>query len=260
MKSRNETKHTGTNVITLVFGRKRTRKTRYQLRYMRKHPRVIYIDPKGKEYDFGVECRNVEAVRDLTERGGNFRVRVPVNDAEWASRICQQALHVSQDGPVLVAVDEMQRFSDQYGSIDGITAILEEGGMCGVSFIGNSHRPTDIQIAPLASADRIVVFQTTHSSDIKRLQHYIDVDDDVFIGLSAPDDENPTKVSEYLEWRTSWGRRFEIKTFNEAAAEDAIRRVPDNPGGPQRRVRDPDGAEGGGAAGDSGDSETGAED
>lgn len=162
------------------------------LRRLRSCNRVLYVDPKGGEYQFGVECRTVEAVRDLTEKGKtNFCIRIPTKDERAVHWLCLQALKVSADGEVIVAMDELQRFSDSYNTVDGITTVLEDGGWRGVSFIGTTHRPRDIHGDLLAAADRLIIFQTTHRRDIDRLQHYADIPDDVFMQLEQDD---------YIEW------------------------------------------------------------
>jgi hypothetical protein len=214
------------NEITVVFGRKRTRKTRWTLRELKQRKRVLYIDPKSAdlgrpEYGFGVECRTPEAVRDLTERGNNFTIRIPTIDDDWITLLCKQAIYVRN---CTVAIDEVELFSDtQRGSVQGIYDILRAGGASGVSFIGSAHRPSDVDIDLLAAADRIVVFQTTHERDIKRLQHYITADDNVFMDLQAPSEEDPMRASHYLEWRVDWGRRYEVKQFSENGKDSEIR-------------------------------------
>lgn len=193
----------GSNEIVLIFGRKRTGKTRWMIGKLEQLDRVLYLDPKGGEYSFGVEVNSVEGVRELTESGKPFHIRIPKPSETWSTWICQQALKVSKpDAPVTVAADEMQRFSQTGWSLPGIELITEEGGWRSVSFYGCAHRPTDIDTDLLQAADRLIIFQTHFSLDIKRLQHYCDIPDEAFMDL---------KQDEYIEWSVENGRQYSIK-------------------------------------------------
>lgn len=170
--------------------------------------RVLYLDPKGGEYQFGFPVRTFEEIQkvfnDLHGTNGEgyeseFVLRVVKPDAEAATWICQIALQESIDGPVIVAVDEIQRYSNRGTNLPGFELIQDEGGWRGVSLVGTAHRPVDVHPNLLAAADRIVIFQTHHLRDVDRIQDYIDVPRESIVGLA---------VDEYIDWRVGHGWRL----------------------------------------------------
>lgn len=167
------------------------------------HVSVIYPDFKGGEYDFGVQVQTFAQIKRATETRP-FCLRIPLVDKdqrlESFNWICEHALEVSSrnQGKVILAADEAQRVSNKYRNADGFE-LIQENGMYGLDLVLTTHRPSDIHASLRAAADKVIVFQTHHSADVKVFQENIDVPDEVFKGL---------KTDDYLEWDVEHGYRI----------------------------------------------------
>jgi hypothetical protein len=165
---------------------------------------ILYPDFKGGEYEFGVVVESFAAVKKITETRP-FTARIPLTNRETRLEsfnwICERALAVaSRDGKhVLLLVDEAQRVTNKNKNADGFELVQENGGMYGVDLIFTTHRPSDVHGSLRAACDRVIIFQTHHTADIKVFQEHCDVPDNVFRALSKDD---------FLEWHVQHGYRI----------------------------------------------------
>lgn len=166
-----------------------------------KNTSIIYVDPKGGEYDFGVVVDSYRTIKDATSRQP-FTLRVPAKRIETFDWLAEWTLEVASrnKGRVIFAVDEAQKFSNKHWNSEGFELLTDEGGFRGLDIYLTTHRPGDIHGNLKAAADRIIVFQTHHSRDIGSFQEYIDVPDEVFKGL---------KRDQYIEWHVQSGYRVQ---------------------------------------------------
>lgn len=172
---------------------------------------IIYADLKGGEYDFGVRADTYAAIKQITARRP-FTLRVPLTNKETRQDsfdwLCEHALEVASrnQGKVIFVVDEAQRVTNKNQNAYGLELIQEDGGRYGLDLWTTTHRPSDIHGSLRAAADRVVVFQTHHTADIKVFQENIDVPDAAFKAL---------RKGNYLEWDIENGYR--VCTFDVAA-------------------------------------------
>lgn len=179
-------------------------KTRLMLQRLDDCPRVLYIDPKGGEYPYGDPVHTAAEIVAATKGKPEFCVRCVKPSWQATTWICQHAMQLSAEGPLIVAVDELALFGDHDTYLEGFQLIQIEGGMRGVSFIGTVHRPEEVHNRLRSQADRIISFQMKHRGDIAALKRNIDVD--------IPEDEFRALAQDhYLIWEGEDYRIQKIK-------------------------------------------------
>jgi hypothetical protein len=163
---------------------------------------VLYPDFKGGEYDFGVVVETFAKVKELAQKPP-FTMRIPMRNKDTRLQgfnwLCEYSLELASKGTrLLMLVDEAQRVSNKNVNADGFELLQENAGMVGMDLVYTTHRPGDVHGSLRAASDRMIIFQTHHSRDIKTFQENIDVPDVAFKAL---------KRGDYLEWHTDHGYR-----------------------------------------------------
>lgn len=189
-----------TRSITCVFGQTGTGKSQYTKHEIKKHKRVVIIDPQN-EYAGIQQFDNLDDLFNHIEKNKIFRCAY--SDLRDFDLVCEAVTYVPD---TLLVVEESQRIIPPLTRLpEAFENIIYRGRHSGTSVHLVAQRPTTVDIAVRSQFNRLITFRQSEKRDISWIT---DVS-----GYELEDEIRNLQVLEYIEIDNEGYRKDKLKGF-----------------------------------------------